>query len=104
MAQYRANVTRASTSGVWVTIPRYVAGAEFGPLEVVANTVRVGPTTSQTTNDGGLGASDHAHDTLQTEWLCDLVEPGDKVLVTNLGSDTLPDFVVIGVLRTGVSA
>lgn len=103
---YRATVTRASASGVWVVIPRYVAGAEFGPLEVVANQVRVAygtPIVTEDTNDGGLNAQDHSHEIDRTDWLADFIEVGEKVLVTNLGTDNLPDFVVIGVLRQGVS-
>lgn len=38
---YRGTVTRATTNGVWATIPALVPGAEFGPMPLASYTVEV---------------------------------------------------------------
>lgn len=94
---YRGTVTKANAAGVWARIPRLVPKVQFGPMQLVANVVRVGPLTTST-------VSSHSHTVPQTEWLCDLIEPGDQVLVADLGRPSHPDLVVVGVIRQGVSA
>lgn len=76
---YRGVVTRATASGVWVRMDRRWPGVEFGPLPLVANTIRNG---------------------IDPTLLADLVEADDLVLVADTGRE---DFVILGVLREGVS-
>lgn len=78
----RAVVTRASTTGVWISIASLYPGVEFGPCDLVANAVRLDLSPVVT-------------------GLADLIEAGDDVLVV----ETAPaDFLVVGVIRSGVSA
>lgn len=78
---YRGTVTRASATGVWITIASQWPGVEFGPCDLVANAVRIDDSPAIT-------------------GLADLIEPGDKVLVVETGT---ADFVIVGTIRTGVS-
>lgn len=96
---FRAEVTRATTAGVWVEAPRLFPGVELGPLPLLANVVRVGPLTTTGAVVGDHGS--HTHTVAATRWLPDLVAAGDQVLVQELDTD---DFVVLGVLRGGVTA
>lgn len=76
---FRAKVTRAGVSGVWITIASHWPGVEFGPCDLVANAVRLSSTVTG---------------------LADLIESGDDVLALA----TAPaDFVIVGTIRTGVS-
>ena len=79
----RAKVTRAGATGVYVKISAHYPGVEFGPCDLVANIVRV-----------GLDPDD-------TQWLADLILKGDDVLVVDTGN---ADFLVVGTIRTSVSA
>lgn len=89
----RAKVTRAGATGVWITINAHYPGVEFGPCDLVANIVRVGPLTTET-------ASSHAHGVLVTQWLADLIHEGDDVLAVDTGSN---DWLIVGTIRTGIS-
>lgn len=104
-AAYRGVVTRAGTSGVYVQINSHWPGVEFGPCDLVANVVRVGPltTTQATTSSNGDPAHTHTvtSTVTQTEWFADLIEEGDNVLAMETGPD---DFLIVGVIRSGVSA
>ena len=96
---YRGVVTRASTAGVWVRIDSRWPGIEFGPCPLVASAVRIDAQPTTTTAVGDHGA--HGHDVPVAQWLPDLIEAGDRVLVIDTGRE---DFVIVGVLRQGVSA
>ena len=102
---YRGVITRAGTSGVYVMINSHWPGVEFGPCDLVANVVRVGPLTSTqaTTSTDGDPAHSHSVTTTvpATGWFADLVKEGDKVLAVETGPD---DFLIVGVIRGGVSA
>lgn len=79
---FRAKVTRAGVSGVWITIASHWPGVEFGPCDLVANAVRI-------------------DDSPVVIGLADLIESGDDVLALA----TAPaDFVIVGTIRTGVSS
>lgn len=95
---HRGVVTRTSTQGVWVKMQSRWPNVEFGPLPILANVVRVGPLASANTDDGD---GPHNHSVAKTEWLADKVSKGDKVLVAETTTD---DFVILGVIRWGVSA
>lgn len=77
---HRGTVTRTSTTGVWITIASQWPGVEFGPCDIVANAVRIDPSTTG---------------------LADYLEAGDDVLVVATG---MADFVIVGTIRTGVSS
>lgn len=94
---HRGVVTRTSPNGVWVKMQSRWPNVEFGPLPILANAVRVGPITSANTDDGD---GPHQHTVAKTTWLADLVAKGDNVLVAETSTD---DFVILGVLRRGVS-
>jgi hypothetical protein len=93
---YRAVVTRASTDGVWFKAESRWPAIEFGPCPLLANFVRI---DQQTTS--GTAVGDHgSHTVAAAQWLADLVEAGDEILVSDLNRE---DFVVLGVIRAGVS-
>ena len=104
-AAYRGVVTRAGTSGVYVQINSHWPGVEFGPCDLVANVVRVGPLTTAQATTSSNGDPAHTHTVTstvaQTEWFADLIEEGDNVLAMETGPD---DFLIVGVIRSGVSA
>lgn len=79
---HRGVVTRTSTSGAWITIANQWPGVEFGPCDIVANAVRLDLSPAVT-------------------GLADYLQPGDNVLVVETGP---ADFVIVGTIRTGVSA
>jgi hypothetical protein len=95
---YRGLVTRATTAGVWLRIDGRWPGIEFGPCPIVANIVRIDAQATTTTAVGDHGT--HGHTVPAATWLPDLVQAGDRVLVIDTGRE---DFVVVGVLREGVS-
>jgi hypothetical protein len=95
---YRATVTRVSTDGVWFKAEARWPGMEFGPCPLLANTVRAAGQTTSGTAVGDHGT--HTHTTATTQLLPDLIEAGDSILITDLNRE---DFVVLGVIRTGVS-
>jgi hypothetical protein len=101
---YRGVVTRAGPTGVFVTMNAQWPGVEFGPCDIVANIVRVGPLTSQQATTSTNGDPAHSHtvttNTSQTQWFTDLVTAGDTVLVVETGFD---DFLIVGVIRSGVT-
>ncbi len=101
---HRGVITRTGTTGVYVRMDARWPGVEFGPCDIVANIVRVGPLTSAsaTTSSGGDPAHTHtvATSITQTSWLADLITAGDAVLVVETATD---DFLVVGVIRNGVS-
>ena len=108
MRLHRGLVTRASTAGVWVTMAATWPGVEFGPLPLLANVVRVGPLTGTATGTTGSGGDpSHTHSftgstsNAMTEWLADKIVAGQRVLVAEVDTD---DFIVLGVMRGGVSA
>lgn len=77
---YRAKVTRAAATGVWITIASQWPGVEFGPCDIVATSVRLSSTVTGR---------------------ADFIQAGDDVLV----AATAPaDFVIVGTIRTGVSS
>lgn len=78
---HRGTVTRASATGVWISIASQWPGVEFGPCDIVANAVRI-------------------DDSPVVIGLADYLEPGDDVLVVATGP---ADFVIVGTIRTGVS-
>ena len=78
---YRAKVSRTGVDGVHVEIPMHFPGVEFGPLDLVASTVRLD--LSPVVNG-----------------MADFVQAGDVVLVVDTGS---ADFLVVGTIRSGVS-
>ena len=104
-AAYRGVVTRAGTSGVFVQINSHWPGVEFGPCDLVANVVRIGPLTTAQATTSSNGDPAHTHTVTstvaQTEWFADLIEEGDNVLAMETGPD---DFLIVGVIRSGVSA
>lgn len=93
---HRATVTRATTAGVWIMIPATWPGVEFGPCDLVATAVRVGPLTTTSASS----PDPHTHTIAKTTWLADLVQAGDDVLAVETGR---ADFVIVGTIRTGVS-
>lgn len=78
---FRAKVTRATASGVWLTISSQWPGVEFGPCDIVANSVRIDNSPSV------IGRADY-------------IQAGDDVLVLSTGP---ADFLVVGTIRTGIS-
>lgn len=79
-SMYRGKATRATPTGVWITIASVYPGVEFGPCDLVANQVRI---DSSPVIVG----------------LADLIEPGDDVLVVETGP---ADFLIVGTIRNGV--
>lgn len=92
---HRGTITRTSPTGAWITIASQWPGVEFGPCDIVANAVRVGPLTAQ-----AGGSPSHTHTIAKTEWAADYLQPGDAVLVVTTGP---ADFVIVGIIRTGIS-
>lgn len=95
---YRAVVTRASTEGVWFKAESRWPAIEFGPCPILANYVCIDQQTTSGTSVGDHGS--HTHTVAASQWLADLIEAGDEILISDLNRE---DFIVLGVIRTGVS-
>jgi hypothetical protein len=79
---YRALVTRVAPAGVHVRMDAHWPGVEFGPLPILANGVRIDLSPI-------------------TVGMADFISKGDYVLVAETTTD---DFIVLGVIRNGVSS
>ena len=94
---YRGKVTRASAAGVWIMISSHWPGVEFGPCDIVATAVRLPAATTSVASS----PDPHQHTLAAKTLVADFIKTGDDVLVLS----TAPaDFLVVGTIRTGVSA
>lgn len=95
-SMHRAIVTRVGATGIHVRIDARWPGVEFGPLAILANGVRVGPVSTASS-----GSPAHTHSVSQSTWAADYIVKGDYVLVAETTTD---DFIILGVIRDGMSA
>lgn len=95
MSLYIGNVTRATSQGVWVTIPN-LPGVELGPLLAGTTAFRIAPLTTSS-----AGSPSHTHTVAQFDDIADRYAVGQPVLVAEVTSG---EFVVVCVLTLGVNS